>query len=307
MKAVSDFAKLYQEARALEVDYSPVCFPMRHRAGGFFSMKVPGGNGEFTFALSGPGATYILHSLGAYPKRHQFPNWKKNQGAFAEAVSNWAAEAAPYEVFNAVTVGGELYGLPKNYNIVSHETVLEWIEDMGLASKVRWASISAYEMALFVSSSYKGNGGPSYEYGILVTNGMTGHVALKFSSYIKVGGEYIREFKDAHTSKHLSNVGEWGLAFSGLSQECLATEVDTALQVISAAEAMKVLSRFKPKGKDGAKWDAIKKKVGGKEHSSALDILLSLGDEVKYGQKPLVRASMDHLIDGVMGLFKQVA
>lgn len=197
---------------------------------GYFNLFSPDGS-PINCRLSGWGETYLLYRLHAYRKVPYIDRddareaMATNYASFCKLINRgtrYMLTANYKEAKRDVWIGAFdkhnfLMGLMTSYNPFSHAQVLDMIEEAELTAQVKWSSVSDVELKLFIGM--KSLGVHNAEFGMVITNGETGHVALGYHAAIKVDG-YIYTWPLSATRRHLSKLDEAKKSLQVALEEC---------------------------------------------------------------------------------------
>lgn len=225
------FNKLEAAVASTVVVYRKVAFPIQPYANDAirFSANKDDVSG-YMGRVTPDGFNYIIQRVSSFLNSEQAQDFRKrarelfyeqgNLDKFVELVNDYRAlqeQTIPAEknreLIAALVDDVDLAGLLTTYNPYSHADVLDLVRSAGFEDSLTAYSVTPREMKLYFKTRQDG----PFEYGLLLRNGMTGHVALSYNMYVRSEKyEYFTAIagKRKHMSKLDSAVGRIEEAFS---------------------------------------------------------------------------------------------
>lgn len=307
---MSTFSKALDAAQTLadNIQYVKVQCPLKYHGNKMYSMKNAI-TGEPVFfhlgkktkgknaknATNSVGKTYMIHTIGGDSQKSAFRALDDAQ--FADVFNEWVYAHPIGKTFVAIIEKstGLLLGFPQKYDIVDNISVLEFVAETPFAELMTYANLSAQQSEFYFSGSSS-----RFTSGLVIKNGLTGHVCLSFNSRITIGREYTYDLNDSKKVKHLSKVAEWFTEFLDAAENTFIAAVEQILYEIKGDELRLQMMDYALDlhGDDFDKFDHV---VGWQfqinKISNAMEYVTMLEQHITYGQKKIFRDAIDHILD----------
>lgn len=196
---------------------------------------------------------------------------------------------------------GELVGMMKNYQAVSHNEIVDAIERYGLAESIAYSHVDQYCMNMILDVNAKGD----YIAGLRIVNGHSGHVSFRYSSAFKAG-DFEFDIPMVARVRHLSSVIASVESLKSLIEGAAELRIDELLRKTSVRRVSEIIrdTFIKPNKRQQILLDNAEI---GKDCENALDYILKLSDYTHVqGYKKAASSIMNRIIDAIVNPTKTI-
>jgi hypothetical protein len=268
------FTQLQNDVKNTPIEHPTVTLPIKHL-----------GRGNFEFAngvkcrMTVEGAGYFSERIRTVPYAWWTNAARNSYWDQIEKKINANLDKFTRDKYVAAIFDGKLVGIMANYNPIPHAKLLEAIKSAKLDSEVRYGDLSETEMNVVIDIKTLNDveGDEALLVGLRITNGHSGHSALRYNLYLRSGGYdwsdgSFMSGRARHLSKVDALVGEMKTSFD------LATEVKLVdrLRAVSASMVWSTLDAALPK-KTMRQERMIANLQSMSDVQTALDIVMTLG------------------------------
>lgn len=235
------FLGLSAEIAATSIRYVPVEMPCRVDSDGHIGFSVSGDETKF-FTFSPMGISYLGERFKSRKSGEWVALWVAmlEEGAYSNLENALNADPAAQEGgasrrFILAIYNGEVVGTPKRYIPVDHKRLLDAVEAAGLASAVEPSGVGQREMWLNVHTAHVMNAEKKEvaKVGLRISNGHSGHTALRFYAYCTTGEHYEYAVSlGKGRSRHLGKVEELVDDLAEMEKTAAAIDFEMALKTL---------------------------------------------------------------------------
>lgn len=186
----------------------------------------------------------------------------------------------------------ELVGMLRNYTAVSHNELIDAIEEFGLAGSIVYSNVDQFSMNMIISVAVN----DKYIAGLRVMNGHSGHVSFRYSSAFRVN-DFEFDIPMSDRVRHLSSVQQSVANLTDLLEGAGDLRIDEMLRQTPIRAVQQIVRDefLKPSKRQNI---LLENPEIGEDCSNALEYVISLSRYTKTrGYKKAASSILNRIID----------